>query len=49
MIALPQADLPGDPAILERVTAYADLCFGVYAAVVVPGKARRGDAVSLRA
>jgi MOSC domain-containing protein len=47
MIALPQRDLPGDPAILRHVTEYADLQFGVYAEVVMPGRIRCGDIVRL--
>lgn len=45
MVTLPQDDLPGDSRVLERIGRTADLCFGVYADVVSPGRLRRGDEI----
>lgn len=47
MIALPQRDLPVDPAILRHVTECTDLQFGAYAEVASIGRVCCGDAVAL--
>jgi uncharacterized protein YcbX len=48
MVTLAQGgDLPADPRVLASILRDADLCFGVYAEVVVPGVLARGDACSL--
>lgn len=47
MVTLAQGDLPADPRVLASILRDADLCFGVYAEVVVPGVIARNDACSL--
>lgn len=47
MVAFAQADLPYDARILKCITQEAALQFGVYAEVLVPGKIKRGDSVTL--
>jgi uncharacterized protein YcbX len=44
MVGLAQADLPDDGRVLQRLDA--DVCFGVYADILVRGRIRRGDRVS---
>jgi len=39
--------LPHDARILQCITQEADLCFGVYAEVLVPGRVKRGDGVTV--
>jgi uncharacterized protein YcbX len=46
MVGLAQADLPDDGRVLQRLADDADVCFGVYADILVPGRIRRGDSVS---
>lgn len=43
MTAFAQADLPKAPEVLRHITRRADLKFGVYARVLVPGIVRMGD------
>ena len=45
MVNLAQADLPDDPRILHALARDPDVCFGVYAEVVTPGRIRRGDRI----
>ncbi len=45
MTTTAQADLPHAPAILEAIARREDLCLGVYADVVVPGRIREGDPI----
>jgi uncharacterized protein YcbX len=45
MVNLPQADLPDDPRILRALARDPDVCFGVYAEVVTPGRIRLGDRI----
>lgn len=45
MTTFAQSDLPADPRVLTRIGRAADLRFGVYAEVVVPGTLARGDLV----
>jgi len=47
MVVFSQADLPHDARILQCITQEADLCFGVYAEVLVPGRVKRGDGVTV--
>ncbi len=47
MVTLAQGDLPADPRVLASILRDADLCFGVYAEVLVPGRIARNDACSL--
>ncbi len=47
MITNPQDELESDVAILRTLAQDNDERFGVYAAVVTPGRIRRGDAVAL--
>jgi MOSC domain-containing protein len=47
MVANSQADLPHDAGILRCITQKADLCFGVYADVLSPGRVERGDSVTV--
>lgn len=47
MVSFAQSDLPDDPAVLRVITQAADLDFGVYADVVVPGSVRVADEVAL--
>lgn len=46
MVSLAQRELAGDPRILRYIVREADLQFGVYARVIVPGTIRQGDAVT---
>ena len=46
MVTLAQADLPVDSRVLTRIGRDANLCFGVYAEVVVPGRIARGDHIT---
>lgn len=43
MTTFAQSELPFDERILKCIARQADLCFGVYAQVVAPGKIFRGD------
>jgi len=43
MVTLAQEGLADDPRILSCITQEADLRFGVYAEVLVPGRIQRGD------
>lgn len=45
MTTFAQSDLPADPQVLRRIGRDADLRFGVYAEVVVPGTIACGDRV----
>ena len=45
MTTFAQSDLPADPQVLRRIGRDADLRFGVYAEVVVPGTVACGDRV----
>lgn len=47
MVALEQDDLPRDPSVLRHITQNAELDFGVYAEVIVPGRIEPGDEVDL--
>lgn len=47
MVSLAQRDHSGDPRILRHIVREADLLFGVYASVVVPGTVRQGDSVAI--
>jgi uncharacterized protein YcbX len=47
MVAFAQADLLDDARILKCITQEADLRFGVYAEVLVPGRIKRGDSVTV--
>jgi uncharacterized protein YcbX len=47
MTTLAQADLPSDPKVLASIIRDADLTFGVYADVVVPGTIARNDCCTL--
>lgn len=47
MVAFAQAELPDDPRILRWIAQEAALHFGVYAEVLVPGRIRRGDSVTV--
>lgn len=47
MTVLDQGELPRDPRILKRITQEADLCLGVYAHVLTPGRVCTGDAAAL--
>jgi uncharacterized protein YcbX len=47
MVSLAQDELSRDSRVLRHIRNQADLMFGVYAAVVQPGMARVGDAVTL--
>ena len=47
MVAFAQADLPYDARILRCITQKAALHFGVYAEVLVPGRIKRGDSVTV--
>jgi hypothetical protein len=47
MTAMPQGDLPDDPAVLRAVARESAACFGVYAEVEAPGCIALGDAVSV--
>ena len=47
MVALAQSDLPADPRVLASILRDTDLCFGVYADVLVPGVIRRNDRCAL--
>jgi len=46
MVGLAQADLPEDGRVLQHLASDADVCFGVYADILAPGRIRRGDRVS---
>lgn len=46
MTTYAQAELPFDGRILKCIAQRADLCFGIYAEVVVPGRIHRGDSVT---
>jgi uncharacterized protein len=46
MVTLAQGDLPADPRVLTRIGREADLHFGVYAEVVVPGRIAREDPIT---
>ena len=47
MIAFAQAELPYDARVLRCITQEAALHFGVYAEVMVPGRIKRGDNVTV--
>jgi uncharacterized protein YcbX len=47
MVAFAHADLPYDARILRCITQEAALHFGVYAEVLVPGRIKRGDSVTM--
>ena len=47
MVAFAQAELPFDARILQCITQEAALHFGVYAEVLVPGRIKRGDSVTV--
>lgn len=47
MVAFAQAELPYDARILRCITQEAALRFGVYAEVLVPGRIKRGDSVTV--
>ena len=47
MVAFAQADLPRDARILKCITHEAALHFGVYAEVLVPGRIKHGDSVTV--
>lgn len=47
MVTFAQADLPDDPRILRHIVDVADLQFGVYAEVVVSGRVRCGESVTV--
>lgn len=47
MVAFAQADVPNDPRVLRCITHDADLHFGVYADVIVPGRVMMGDRVQI--
>jgi uncharacterized protein YcbX len=47
MTTLPQGDLPKDSGILRTAARYNDVHVGVYAEVLRPGMAHRGDPVTL--
>lgn len=49
MVSAAQPGLPADREILRGVAAHHDLCLGVYADVVRPGRVRTGDPVTLTA
>jgi uncharacterized protein YcbX len=46
MVGLPQPGLPADARVLRTLTDRRDVCFGVYADVVAPGRVRLGDSVT---
>ena len=46
MTVYAQSDLPYDERVLKRIAQEADLCFGVYAEVLAPGRIGRGDSVT---
>lgn len=41
-----QSELPFDERVLKCIAQRAELCFGVYAEVIAPGKIYRGDSVT---
>lgn len=43
MVAFQRADLPSDPQVLRCITHEADMQFGVYADVIVPGRIMLDD------
>ena len=47
MVAFAQAELPYDARILRCITQEAALHFGVYAEILVPGRIKRGDSVTV--
>lgn len=47
MVVYPQADLPYDERVLKCIAREADLNFGVYAEVLVSGRIRSGDSVTM--
>jgi hypothetical protein len=47
MVTFAQADLLHDTRILQCITQKAALQFGVYAEVVVPGRIKRGDSMTV--
>ncbi|HET7556775.1 MAG TPA: MOSC domain-containing protein [Rhodanobacteraceae bacterium] len=49
MVAFAQGELPKAPEVLRHITRHAELEFGVYAQVLVPGIVRLGDPVNLAA
>ncbi|HEV8097069.1 MAG TPA: MOSC domain-containing protein [Burkholderiales bacterium] len=49
MTTLAQSELPSDPRVLASIIRDADLVFGMYADVVVPGTITRNDCCTLRA
>jgi len=49
MVTNPQNGLSGDPRILRELAEVNDACFGVYAAIVDPGRVRVGDEVTILA
>ncbi|MCW2805408.1 MAG: hypothetical protein JWN06_3625 [Propionibacteriaceae bacterium] len=48
MTTLPQGDLPKDSGILRTAAQHNHVNVGVYASVLRPGRARRGDRVAVR-
>jgi len=49
MVTLAQSDLPADARILREIARDPDVCFGVYADVVVAGRIRLGEAITASA
>lgn len=49
MVILAQGELPDEPAVLRHIGQFADLRFGVYAEVIMPGVVRSTDSVILEA
>lgn len=47
MVDLPQRDLPADGRVLKTLGDLRDLCFGVYAEVVTPGRIAIGDVLEV--
>lgn len=47
MVAFAQGELPKAPEVLRHITRHAELRFGVYAQVLVPGNVRLADPVNL--
>jgi uncharacterized protein YcbX len=48
MVGHPQCDLPPRPRLLQAIGRLNEVCAGVYADVVAPGRIRAGDPVILR-
>ncbi len=47
MVDLPQRDLPADGRVLKTLGDLRELCFGVYADVVLPGRVAIGDVLEV--